>query len=70
MNNEEKLKKIIYCYNPPTFNWFYKWEPIQHKNVNLYGIGDEKPTDRISEVIWKSKKTGKIIKKEYNYQVI
>jgi len=53
------MKKTIKDYfNPPWFDWFFKWEGISKvKSITL------------TKIVWKSQRTGRITIKVYNYQI-
>ena len=68
MQIENKTKLVVDYYAKPMFDWFYKWKAMEHRNVNYMYQGFEYPK-KASWVIWKSKRTGKIVKKNYDYQI-
>ena len=66
-----KMKRIIAreYFNPPLFDWFHKWCGVKIQRFDIYRSGDVAPHKFTTEVIWKSRKTGRVKKKEYDYQI-
>lgn len=63
-------KEAEQYFNKPAFDFFYKWYSISIKTQNLYWRDtDEGIYKKETQVIWKSKRTGKVVKKIYDYQV-
>jgi len=70
MAKDKKEEKLIKDYfNTPWFNWFFKWESIDMGLTNLFDSDNDRPHARITWILWKSKRTGRITKKTYNYQI-
>lgn len=71
MEDKEITKgDIIKFFSTPYFDWYYRWEPIRIQDTDTYNNSDRTmPCRRSTFVLWKSKKTGKVIKKTYDYQI-
>ena len=69
---DKKKRKIIVrdYFNPPMFDWFYRWKSLGIQPFDIYTrYSGEMPIKHLTEILWKSMKTGKIVKKSYNYQI-
>jgi len=67
----KKEKTIIVrdFFNPPIFDFYFKWKAITINKIDLYEQGGDNPTERTTRVIWRSLRTGRISKKIYKYQI-
>jgi hypothetical protein len=50
-------------FNKPLFNWFFDWQFLLHMPTN------DEWNSPITIILWKSKKTGRIVQKVYHYQI-
>lgn len=70
---EKPKKKIITIrdyFNPPIFDWYHKWDSMDIDYFSIYPRDNNlHPLSDNTRIIWKSRRTGKVKTKEYNYQI-
>ncbi len=66
---KKSTKYVEDYFNKPMFNFIYKWEAIKLSQINKYNKGSNRPCANKTEILWKSKTTGVIRKKMYDYQI-
>jgi len=64
-----KPSVIKTLFNSPWFDFYFDWVAIAIENVDLFNAGGSRPIERLTNIVWRSKTTGRIKKKTYDYQI-